>query len=569
MRIAHFFLVLIFVLPHLACDQLKESQIYNIQKSAASAKGMVVTAHPLATEAGIEILKKGGNAADAAVAVQFTLAVVYPRAGNLGGGGFMTYRNHLGEIFTLDFREKAPEKAYRDMYLDSTGNIIIGLAQEGILSVGVPGTVAGLFETHKKFGRLRWQALLEPATRLARTGFRLTAAEAKRLNDHKDVFLNLNKNPFPFISVTPWKEGDVLRQEDLAVTLQLIANHGKDGFYSGENAKYLIAAIDSNNGLITLEDLSAYQAIWRQPVSFPWREYEVHSVGPPSSGGIMLGQLLKMIEYRLTDSLGPYDAGNVHLIVEAERRSYADRSMYLGDNDFFPVPVDSIMSREYLDTRFSDFNPLQASVSGTVDSAIYYFAKESPETTHLSIVDADGNAASVTTTLNGNYGSKIWVPKGGYFLNNEMDDFSIKTGAPNIYGLIGGEANSIEPNKRMLSSMTPAIIEKSGKLFMVLGTPGGSTIITSVLQVILNHTAFKMNIDDAVQAKRYHHQWLPDEIIYEKGAFSQELIHALDSIGHTLREVETIGAIEAISVDENGILRGAADNRGDDHAAGL
>lgn len=530
---------------------------------------MVVTAHPLATEAGIEILKKGGNAADAAVAVQFALAVVYPRAGNLGGGGLMTYRNHLGEIFTLDFREKAPAKAYRDMYLDSTGNIITALSQEGILSVGVPGTVAGLFETHKKFGRIRWPALLEPATRLARSGFKLTEAEAARLNEHKDIFLRLNKVPMPFITETTWKEGDLLRQGDLAATLQLIANQGMDGFYSGENAKFLVAAIDSNNGLITLEDLSAYEAIWRKPVSIPWRGYEIHSVGPPSSGGIMLGQLLKMIEHRLVDSIGPYDPQNVHLIVEAERRSYADRSLYLGDADFFPVPVDSIMSQEYLESRFSDFDPSQASVSGTIDSAIFHFVKETFETTHLSIVDAEGNAASVTTTLNGNYGSKIWVPGGGYFLNNEMDDFSVKTGAPNIYGLIGGEANAIEPNKRMLSSMTPTIVEKSGKLFMVLGTPGGSTIITSVLQVILNHTAYKMNIDDAVQAKRYHHQWLPDEIIYEKGAFSPELIITLDSMGHNLREVVSIGAVEAISTDENGVLHGAADNRGDDHAAGL
>lgn len=571
MRYNSFYLFTFFflILALINCKESIQHGIYDIHKSSTSSKAMVVTAHPLATEAGIEILRMGGNAADVAVGVQLALAVVYPRAGNLGGGGFLTYRNKDGEVFTLDFREKAPSAAHRDMYLDSLGNIIPGISQKGILSVGIPGTVAGLVETHKKLGKLSWPVLFGPAIKLARSGFRITQSEAKRLNEFREIFLKYNPPSMPFISRRQWKEGDLLRQEELAATLQLIAKEGNAGFYSGENARFLLETIASKDGLITREDLSSYQPIWRTPLTISWRGYEIYTLGLPSSGGIMLSQILSMINGKLIDSLGNHHPYNVHLIVEAERRAYADRALYLGDTDFFSVPVDSITSSEYLAKRFSDFDITYASESGTIDSALYHFKKETFETTHLSIVDPEGNAASVTTTLNDNYGSKVWVPKGGYFLNNQMDDFSAKPGTPNLYGLIGASANAIAPNKRMLSSMTPTIVEKSGELFMVLGTPGGSTIITSVLQVILNHTAFKMNLSDAVQEKRFHHQWLPDVIMYEEDAFSITTIESLQTMGHELQEIKTIGLIEAISIDENGLIHGAADPRSDDHAAGL
>jgi len=552
-----------------ACRQSQSPPLYDIHKSATGSKGMVVTGHPLASEIGLEILRKGGNAADAAIAVQFALAVVYPRAGNIGGGGFLVYRNHEGDVITLDYRECAPLTAHRDMYLDSCGQVIEGLSREGVLSAGIPGTVAGLVEMHRTLGRLQpWSALVEPAIRLAEKGFRITTSEADRLNDYKEVFARQNPPDMPFLSTETWKEGDLLVQKDLAATLRLIVDKGRDGFYAGWNAEKLENFSKANHGIITLNDLNSYKAIWRKPLTIHWRGYEIHSMGLPSSGGIVMGQILKMIEHRLVDSLGYRDLQNIHLIVEAERRAFADRALYLGDADYFPVPVDSILSSVYLDQRFIDFAPAKASISGTFDSALYKFSKEHYETTHISIADGEGNAASVTTTLNDNYGSKMWIPGSGYFLNNEMDDFSSKPGVPNLYGLIGAEANAIAPGKRMLSSMTPTIIEKDGKLWMVLGTPGGSTIITSVFQVFLHAAAFGMNIDDAVQSSRFHHQWLPDEIMYEKDAFSPELIQTLTSMGYTLNPIEALGLIEAVMLDEKGVLHGAADRRGDDHASG-
>ena len=551
------------------CYKQSEAPLYDIQKAATSTEAMVVSAHPLATSVGLEILRRGGSAADAAVAVQFALAVVYPRAGNIGGGGFLTYRNNNGEIFTLDYREKAPANASRDMYLDSAGNFIPQSSLHGIRAAGIPGSVAGLVETHRKFGKLRWAVLLEPATRLAKRGYRVTAAEAKRLNEFKSQFQKNNPWPMPFVKEEPWNEGDLLIQEDLAATLQLIANNRHAGFYEGENVRYLLETVDSLDGLITQEDLSSYEAIWRKPLTVQWRDYTFYTMGLPSSGGIILGQILHMINDRLDEDLGPRHVHNVHLIVEAERRAFADRALYLGDADFYYVPVDSIMSDKYLEERFSDYDPARASISGSIDSAVYHFTKESFETTHLSVVDREGNAASVTTTLNDHYGSKVWVRGGGYFLNSEMDDFSSKPGVPNLFGLIGAEANAIEPNKRMLSTMTPTIIEKGGKLYMVVGARGGSTIVTSVLQVFLNHAVFNMPLNDAVQATRYHHQWLPDHILYETNAFSPSLMQSLDSLGHEIKEIRFIGAVEAISIEKNGIMHGVADQSGDDHAAGL
>ena len=542
----------------------------NPVKSAVSDKGMVVTAHPIASEVGLEILRQGGNAADAAIAVQFALAVVYPRAGNLGGGGFLMYRDKSGEVISLDYREQAPIAASRDMYLDSAGQVIPNRSTSGIFAAGIPGTVAGLVETHKRFGSIQpWSRLVEPAIRLAEEGFRLTANEAERLNAYQSQFREFNSPGMPFLADSLWKEGDLLVQKELASTLRHIANEGKDGFYAGENARALVTLSVQKNGLFTEKDLQSYQAKWRPPVTIHWRDLEIHSMGPPSSGGIILGEILGMIENKLVDSLGNLSSSNIHLLIEAERRAYADRAKYLGDDDFYPVMTDSLLDRQYLAAKFSDFDPKKASESKSISAEKIEFARDHFETTHLSIIDQWGNAAAVTTTLNDNYGCKVWVPGGGYFLNNEMDDFSIKPGVPNIFGLIGGEANAIAPGKRMLSSMSPTIVEKNNEVWLVLGSPGGSTIITTVAQVLVNIVAYGMDPEAAVRGPRFHHQWLPEEILFEKNGFSPTLIQQLESMGHSCKWIDNLGDVELIQRDDQGLLHGVADARGvDDHAAG-
>lgn len=538
-------------------------------QTAVSDKGMVVTAHPLATQVGLEILRQGGNAADAAIAVQFALAVVYPRAGNLGGGGFMVYRDHQGAVATLDFREKAPAAAERNMFLDSLGNVIPHLSTTDILAAGIPGTVAGLSETYKKYGTIKpWARLVEPAIKLAEKGFSITRQEADRLNAYQESFKEVNSGPLPFLSQTSWKEGDLLVQKDLAQTLKRIAEEGQDGFYKGPNAEALITVSKERHGLITQADLESYTAQWRPPVSFSWRGYHVYSMGPPSSGGLIMGEILGMLEPVLIDSLGFNHPGNMHALIEAERRAYADRAEYLGDSDFVPVPVDSLLDEKYLLKKFSDFDPQRATASKSIRQEKFRFARDHFETTHFSIVDGMGNAASVTTTLNDNYGCKVWVQGGGYFLNNEMDDFSAKPGVPNIFGLIGGDANAIAPGKRMLSSMSPTIIEKNGDLWMVLGSPGGSTIITTVLQVFLNSAIYGMDPESAVKAPRYHHQWLPEEVLVEKIGFDPGILDSLRAMGHTLQPLDRLGDVEAIWMDPQKMLKGVADFRGGDDTAG-
>ncbi len=551
-----------------SCDSKTQNPISPV-KSASSQKGMVVSAHVLASEVGLDILKRGGNAAEAAIAVQFALAVVYPSAGNIGGGGFLVYRDQEGEVTALDYREKAPMAATRDMYLDSAKNIVPDLSFIGVLAAGVPGSVAGLEETYKKFGStIPWNDLVEPAILLAENGFPLTKLEAEELNMYRSGFLAENSVEIPFLSDVGWKEGDLLVQKELAATLRLIASNGRDGFYKGANAEAIVTLMQEKNGIITKQDLADYKSVWRQPIVNNWREYEIYSMGLPSSGGIVLGQILKMIDPLLVDSLGANHPQNIHLVVEAERRAYADRAKYLGDSDHFPVDFEMLLSPQYLKDKMSSYDASQSTPSNGFIEGMQTIAKEHYETTHLSIMDQYGNAASVTTTLNGGYGCRVWVPNGGYFLNNEMDDFSAKPGVPNEYGLIGGEANAIAAGKRMLSSMTPTILEKDGKPFMVVGTPGGSTIITSVLQAILNVTCYSMTVDSAVQYPRYHHQWFPDEVIYEKNNFNPSAITELESKGHLMRPVSSIGYIEAILVDEQGVMHGAADGRGEDHAAG-
>jgi gamma-glutamyltranspeptidase/glutathione hydrolase len=556
------FILLILVVG--ACRTNEQPTDYDIQKTAIEEKAMVVSAHPEATKVGVEILKKGGNAIDAAIAVQLALSVVYPNAGNLGGGGFMIFRDKDGKVKTLDYREKAPLSATRDMYLDSLGETT-DKSVAGHLAAGVPGTVAGLFESHK-YGKLAFKELIQPAIVLAERGFKLTQQQAEGLNEKRFDFVKHNTTQPLFVKEGDWKKGDLLVQKDLAETLKRIRDNGQKGFYEGATADLIVKEMAAGNGIMTLEDLKKYEAKWREPVSFNYKEYQVHSMAPPSSGGVALAQLLGSIEDYPIAEWGFQDAKTVHLIVEAERRTYADRAKHLGDADFYDVPTTQITQKEYIKTRMSDFDESQATKSDAIEGG--EVTAESEETTHLSVVDADGNAVSITTTLNSSFGSKVVVSGAGFLLNNEMDDFSSKPGVPNIYGLVGAEANAVAPEKRMLSSMTPTIIERDGKLFMVVGTPGGSTIITSVFQTFVNVAEFNMTISEAVQAKRFHHQWLPEKVFYEKDALSNSL-DSLKAMGHILEERDAIGRVDAILVLNNGQLEGAADTRGDDHAAGF
>ncbi len=542
-----------------------KSQAYktpSAEHQAEASKGMVVSAHPLASQAGVEILKQGGNAVDAWIATHLALAVVNPRAGNIGGGGFAIIRLPDGKAFALDFREKAPAKAHKNLYLDENGNIVEGLSIEGGLAVGVPGSVAGLYEAWKKFGNLEWKQLVQPAIELAERGFQITAKEAERLNKYQEVFKKYNPDDNIFIK-DKWKQGDVLIQKDLAKTLTIIAQKGIVGFYQGEVAEALVRKVQKAGGIITLEDLKNYRAVFRKPVSVRYNQYKVISMPPPSSGGVALGQLLKIVDDYPVRNWGFHTYRTTHLMVEAEKRVYADRAKYLGDPDYYPVPVDTLLADWYLQEKMKDFDPEKATPADSIWKDEYALKKESFETTHISVVDANRMAVSCTTTLNSNYGSKVLVDGFGFFLNNEMDDFSAKPGVPNQFGLIGGAANSIAPGKRMLSSMTPTIVEKNGKLFMVLGTPGGSTIITSVFQVFLNVVEFNMNIYDAVQTPRFHHQFLPDEIMYEKNCFSPPVMDSLQQAGHNLREVQRLGYVKAILMEDNK-LYGSGDMRNPD-----
>ncbi|MGB4840474.1 MAG: gamma-glutamyltransferase [Saprospiraceae bacterium] len=558
-------LVFILILNLVCCKQsANNNPIYNITKSVTSDSAMVVSAHPLATQIGIDIIKQGGNAVDAAVAVQLALAVCYSGAGNIGGGGFMLYRSNDGEISALDYREKAAAAATTDMYLDSAGNPIPEKSMFGHLAAGVPGSIDGMVKSFERYSKIKdWKKVVQPAIDLAEKGYQITKREANNLNENQAKFNKYNLTPTSF-QKADWKEGDILVQKDLAKTLVSIRDFGRAGFYEGKVADLIVKEMKDGGGIISHDDLKNYESIWRKPVTTTYRGNKIISMPPPSSGGIVLIQMLKMVEPYNLGEMKFQSAAAAHLIVEAERRAYADRAQYLGDPDFFNVPAVKLIDSTYISNRMKDFNPRMAGKSANIS----YGFIESSETTHLSIVDKEGNAVAVTTTLNGGYGSFTVVKGAGFILNNEMDDFSVKPGSPNMYGLVGAEANKIEPNKRMLSSMTPTIIERDGKLKMVVGTPGGSTIITSVFQTIVNVLDFGMDADQAVQSPRFHHQWLPDVIMLEKDAIQPSERKIMQDIGHTFKDREQIGRVEAIVVGSDGKLHGAADRRGDDDAKG-
>jgi gamma-glutamyltranspeptidase / glutathione hydrolase len=536
-------------------------------KGVVSDNGMVVSAHPQSSLTGTKILQMGGNAIDAAVATEFALSVCYPEAGNIGGGGFMVIRTRDGKTGVIDYREKAPLNASRDMYLDNEGNVIEGLSTETHLASGVPGTVDGMIYAHSKYGKLPFRQLIQPAIDLAENGFPVTSGQARDLNANRNRFIEKNISRPSFVKDSAWKAGDTLVQKELAETLKRIRDNGRDGFYSGKTARLIIKEMKRGNGIISEQDLKDYKSVPREPLTSEYKGYKIITVPPPSSGGIILIQLLQMTDSYPLKDWGYHSSFSIHLMAEAERRAFADRSEYSGDPGFMRVSASQLIDKAYLKNRMSTWDEKRASVSAEIlpGSPESY---SSEETTHYSVVDKYGNAVSATTTLNNTFGSSIVVDSAGFLLNNQMDDFSVKPGFPNMYGLIGGEINSVSPGKRMLSSMTPTIIEREGKLFLVVGSPGGSTIPTTVFQIIVNVIDFGMNIQDAVDSGRFHHQWVPDWISYEKNGIDSLTCEKLRNMGHILKERTSIGSVNAVLILPDGKKAGGADKRGDNSSCG-
>ncbi len=570
------FLFLFLLIAAFSCGPGKENKTsgisidpyqYNSPKKVMVQNGAVVSAHPLASKVGVEILKMGGNAVDAAIATQLALAVVYPNAGNLGGGGFTVARFADGKEITLDYREMAPGKAHRDMYIDKDGTARTDKSQDGHLASGVPGTVAGIFAEHH-YAKLSFDKLIQPAIDLAEKGFVISEREARSFNSLQADLKQFN-TVMPVFVKDKWKAGDTLVQTDLANTLKRIKDNGAAGFYEGETARLIVEEMKRGGGIVSYDDLKNYKAKAREPHSFTYKGYKIIGMPMPSSGGLLLHQMMKMIEDRDIGKMGFQSVQAVQLMTEVERRAFADRGEYMGDADFYKVPVDMLTNDVYLQERMKNYNPAKATPSSSIRPGSL-LRTESEQTTHLSVIDKDGNAVAITTTLNNSYGSRTVVGGAGFFLNDEMDDFSIKPGVPNMYGAIGGEANSIKAGKRMLSSMTPTIVLKDNKPFLVVGTPGGTTIPTSVFQTLVNIIEFGMSTEDAVWKPKFHHQWLPDTLEIEKG-FLAETKNALERMGYATHERSGIGRTEVIKVinkkDERW-FEAVADKRGDDAAEG-
>jgi gamma-glutamyltranspeptidase / glutathione hydrolase len=556
----------LFIKPAIAQWTTQTPFQYSVQKQVLCTQGAVVSAHPLSSLVGNDMLQKGGNAFDAAIATQLALAVVYPEAGNIGGGGFLLASLSNGKTLALDYRETAPAAASRDMYLDPAGNARMQLSQNGHLAAGIPGTIAGLFAS-LKYARLPFAKLIQPAIDLAEKGFVITEKEANGLNANQKLFLSMNTRPTAFVKNSPWKKGDTLVQPELAKTLKRIRKKGAAGFYAGETAKLIVAEMQRGKGIITLADLKSYAVKERTPIRFTYKGYDILTMPLPSSGGIILQQMLKMVEGQNIGAMGFQTPESVQLMIEVERRAYADRAFFMGDPDFVKVPVKRLTDSNYLATRMADFVPGKAGSSAITKEGVIAVHEE---TTHLSVVDREGNAVSVTTTLNGGYGSSTVVGGAGFLLNNEMDDFSVKPGVPNLYGAVGNEKNAIAPGKRMLSSMTPTIVLRDNQPYIVVGTPGGTTIPTSVFQALINILEFNQGPEAAINNPKFHHQWKPDEVFIERD-FNPVTTKALEGMGYKMTPRGTIGKTEIIRIQYNNGQRqieAVGDKRGDDTAAG-
>ena len=527
---------------------------------------MVVSARKEASEIGLMMMKMGGNAFDAMIATELALAVVYPSAGNLGGGGFMVYRLNDGSIGSLDYREKAPIKATEKMFLDEKNEIIPKSSTHGALSIGIPGTVAGIFSVHEKFGSLPIEEIFKPVILLAESGYEINYQQSKRFKSHHKEIRKLNKTNSLYTK--EYKAGDTIKNTRLANLLSRIMLNGPDEFYKGKSSKKLLKFLKSNGSIISADDLKKYNTEWRRPITFQYDDLKIISMPPPSSGGICINQVMKMIEPYDLKAIGHNSTNYIKLLVESFKRSYGDRAKFLGDPDFNEIPYNKITDFNYLSKKMKLFSFEKPTPVDEIYPTINY-SDESMETTHYSIIDPFGNAVSATTTLNSSFGSKLFCDELGIFLNNQMDDFAIKPGHPNIYGLIGGEINSIQPEKRMLSSMSPTIVEKNNNFYMALGTPGGSTIITSVIQTILNVHEFDMGMEEAVNSPRFHHQLFPDVIKIEKERFDNMILTKLENGGYNLEFVNPYGRVDGILALKCGCFEGGSDNRGNDYAIGF
>ncbi len=523
----------------------------------------VTSAHPLASMVGAAIMQDGGNAFDAAIAVHFALAVVHPSAGNIGGGGFLLARTNKGKLIGLDFREAAPAIASRDMYLDEKGNPITSKSLEGPLASGIPGSVSGMFNAHI-YAKLPMAQLMEPAIELAQYGFVLTEKEAGSLNSVRDELLKLSSAPSAYTKNTKWEKGDTIFQPELAATLRRIQINGLTGFYEGVTADLIVKEMANGSGIISTTDLKNYQTKKRAPIEFDYKKHHVISFAPPSSGGILIAQMMKMISPYDIASMGYQSPEAVGLMVESQRLAYADRAEHMGDPDFWKVPTRTLISDAYAKQRMQDYTP---GVAGNSKNTIAGQAKESEQTTHYSVIDKEGNMVAITTTLNGSYGNKTVVAGAGFLLNNEMDDFSVKPGVPNMFGALGGEANAIAPGKRMLSSMTPTLVTLNNKAYLTIGSPGGTTIPNQIYEGLINMIDFKMSLKQSIDASRFHHQWIPDQIQVEAD-FPDATIQALKKQGYKVNQRGYFGRMDGIRILPNGKIEAAGDKRGDDSVAG-